>query len=101
MNLFQSLEQAAKERSLEFVIIGGFAVTEHGYPRTTLDVDLLVLREAKEGWNTLLGSLGYGLDHDGGVFRQYRCSNAGSAEMFPVDLMFVNQATFQQMTAAA
>lgn len=98
MNLFESIEQLAKQKGLSFVVIGGLAVIEHGYPRTTTDFDLLVVTDSREPWHELLLSLGYKLTNEKGTFRQYA---AGEIGPMPVDLMFVNKPTFAGIQSAA
>jgi len=98
MNLFQDLEKGARARKLEFVIIGGFAVIKHGYPRTTLDLDLLCRRQAKEEWDALMVEVGYKCVNDKEVFRQYSLREGTG---WPVDLMLVNDVTFGGIFAAA
>ncbi len=98
MNIFQSIEQAARQRGLRFVVIGGFAVIEHGYARLTADFDLLVQRETREGWHALLLDLGYDTVHKEENFGQYALREGTG---WPVDLMFANEATFQGIWAAS
>ena len=98
MNIFQSIERAAKERGLNFVVIGGFAVIKHGYGRLTADFDLLVQRESLEGWHALLSDLGYDVAQERETFRQYA---AREGTGWPVDLMLVSETTFQGIWAAA
>jgi predicted nucleotidyltransferase len=98
MNLFESIVAEAAKRNLRLVVIGGMAVIEHGYARTTTDVDIIVQVTDKDAWNELFESLGYRLNHDGGSFRQY-LSREGTS--WPVDLMLVNEASFQGMATAA
>jgi len=42
---FYDLLRALGERDIDFVLIGGFAVTLHGYVRTTKDIDIVPDRE--------------------------------------------------------
>src|SRR5271165_1455781 len=98
MNVFQSVEHSAKERGLNFVVIGGLAVIEHGYSRLTTDFDLLAPRERKESWHSLLLDLGYELTHEKDTFRQYVFRKETG---WPVDLMFVNADTFAAISAAS
>lgn len=98
MNVFQSIEQGARQRNLSFVVIGGLAIIEHGYARLTTDLDLLVQRETREDWHGLLLDLGYALAQDKETFRQYAVREGTG---WPVDLMFVNGATFQAIHAAS
>jgi hypothetical protein len=36
MNVFEIIEKKALERGLDFVLIGGFAVIQHGHSRFTM-----------------------------------------------------------------
>ncbi|MDB6031074.1 MAG: hypothetical protein JWM16_1412 [Verrucomicrobiales bacterium] len=94
MKLLEELKQAAEHRNLQFLVIGGFAVNLHGYSRRTFDLDILVPRESVREWKTVLASLGYSIDLETGNFLQ--CSPS-SARGWAVDLMIVNQETFQKM----
>ena len=80
------------------MVIGGIAVIEHGYPRFTADLDLLVQREARGGWHALLSDLGYDMTQERETFGQY-ASRDGTG--WPLDLMFVNEPTFQGIWAAS
>jgi hypothetical protein len=49
------------EESVEFALVGGFAVAYHGYPRFTGDLDILIARDADKRspsflWSTLNGT---------------------------------------------
>jgi predicted nucleotidyltransferase len=98
MNVFQTVADAARERGLSFIVIGGLAVIEYGYSRVTTDFDLLISGEQKDSWHSLLLQLGYELTQEKDTFRQY-IMPAGTS--WPVDLMFVNPTTFATMIAAA
>jgi predicted nucleotidyltransferase len=98
MSVLEQVQQAADEHGLRFVLIGGFAVIEHGYARLTADIDLLVLRDDQRAWRDLLDRLGYQLLEDGANFQQYR--KRGEAD-WPLDLMFARQETLDGMIGAA
>jgi len=98
MNVFQTVGQAAQERGLTFVVIGGLAVIEHGYSRLTTDFDLLIPRQQADSWHALLLELGYQVVHEKDTFRQYGIL---AAPGWPIDLMLVNPATFSAMKEAA
>jgi predicted nucleotidyltransferase len=98
MNILQSIEGAARERGLSFVVIGGLAVIEHGHLRLTADFDFLVPREARDRWHALLLDLGYNAVQQRDAFGQYAAPEGAG---WPVDLMFVNEVTFQGIQAAA
>lgn len=50
---FREFIELLKKHEVEFIIVGGFAVALHGYPRFTDDLDVLVKRD-KENANRLL-----------------------------------------------
>ena len=50
-----AIVRAAEQGNLPFLLIGGLAVVEHGYGRTTDDMDLLIRRAiAWRGWDCSL-----------------------------------------------
>ena len=73
-------------------------MTEHGYARLTVDLDLLVPRESRLGWHALLSDLGYQMAQQRETFCQYAVREGTG---WPVDLMFVNDPTFQGIWAAS
>ena len=98
MSLLEQLEQRAGESGLRFILIGGFAVIEHGYSRLTLDIDLLVLRDDQEKWRELVTDLGYRMSSESDTFQQYKGPEESN---WPLDLMLVGQDTFAGLIATA
>jgi hypothetical protein len=98
MPIFDQLSQAAEERDLKFLVIGGHAVIAHGYARTTFDLDLLVERARSAAWEELLLSLGCRVQARHETFLQF---NPPSPQNWPVDLMLANAETFAGMWAEA
>lgn len=98
MQILEKLATTARARELRFLVIGGHAVSFHGYPRTTHDVDLLICRDQRQPWLEALDALGHRLRHDGGNFLQF---DPPAAEVWPLDLMLVNRASFDGMSEAA
>jgi predicted nucleotidyltransferase len=98
MSLFQELDSKARERGLEFIVIGGLAVIFHGFSRDTADLDLLVRRGARAAWLELLMARGYTMFRDAHVFVQMSPPQEGA---WPIDLMLVNDSTFDPMLQAA
>lgn len=98
MNVLQEIQRAASERGLRFLLIGGWAVIQHGCSRVTADLDLLVLRADQQKWRELLTGLGYECFSESEGFQQYKKS--GNQD-WPLDLMLVNQETFDGMLAAS
>lgn len=99
MNIFSTIDEKAKASDLDYLIIGGHAVNAHGYFRTTLDVDLLVSEEQLADWKELLANLGFVWGHQSPAFVQY--AEPPDSDLFPVDLMVVNAATFSKLNAKA
>jgi hypothetical protein len=98
MGLFQDLNEGAKRRKLDLVVIGGIAVIFHGFMRDTADLDLLVRIRDRAAWlEFLLSELSYSTKAEREHFMQLDPPQAGA---WPVDLMFVKDETFNQMFAA-
>ena len=88
----------AAERGLPSLIIGGNAVVLLGYIRTTVDLDLLVPEETRSNWLDLLRDLGFKFFHGTEAFVQFEAPIRGG---LPVDLMFVDNHTWQQLLVGA
>jgi hypothetical protein len=95
---FDTIVQQACKCRLKFLLIGGHAVAAHGYGRTTVDIDLLIRKRDRRAWLGLLNELGYTLYHDGRNFLQM---SAGEKRTWPVDLILVDDPTFDGMAAEA
>jgi hypothetical protein len=50
---FRDFLQALNNQQVEYLLVGGYAVIFHGYPRTTGDMDIWVNR-TKENYSKLL-----------------------------------------------
>jgi hypothetical protein len=87
----------ATNSELRFLVIGGLAVIAHGYPRHTMDLDYLVRRSDRDAWRNLLAGHNYEPTHEHENFTQFT-SRAGWIDL---DLMFVNDSTFEAMFAAS
>jgi hypothetical protein len=87
----------SKNSELPFLVIGGLAVIAHGYPRDTVDLDYLVRRSGRESWQSALARLGYKVAHEHDNFAQFTSEPGGT----DVDLMFVNDSTFDAMFGAS
>lgn len=98
MTLFQTLEREAGSRGLGFLIIGAHAVNQYGYSRDTSDLDLLIRRSDRQAWLSLFSSLNYRIQDEKPGFLQLE---APKEYIWPVDLMFVNDSTWEKMSAAA
>jgi hypothetical protein len=56
---FQTISVAAREQGLGFLLIGGHAVSAHGYSRKTFDLDLLICRDDSKAWLEMMKELGF------------------------------------------
>lgn len=99
MSFFGDLTTSARDAGLRFLLIGGHAVNAAGYGRVTADVDLLALADDRETWAAMLTRKGYTIFKEGDTFLQL--SPPAQLAAWPLDLMFVGPATFDQMLAAS
>jgi hypothetical protein len=93
-----ALLRGASERELECLLIGGNAIILLGYIRNTVDLDLLLPEEARSQWLDLMREFGYRFLHGVSAFAQFEPPDENAA---PVDLMFVEQATWQKLSEGA
>ena len=83
---------------MPFLVIGGHAVSASGYPRVTGDVDLLVRKADQKEWEQLLLRIGYLQIQEHEVFARFQVKDLTA---WPVDLMFVDDASFDGMFTEA
>jgi hypothetical protein len=95
--LIDRLTKEAGKRGLDFLLIGGHAVSMLGHSRMTLDVDFLVRMEQRGEWEGLLGSFGYTCYSEGNAFAQF----SGKVGWPRVDLMILSDSTFGKLVAEA
>ncbi len=98
MTELYQIRQKAQDQRLEFLLIGGLAVIEHGFARLTTDLDLLVRKGVGETWKRMLLGMGYALINEKESFQQY---DRPGAATWPVDLMLVNDPTYEGLAAAS
>lgn len=90
-----TLAKLAEERKLRALLIGGHAVTALGFPRATYDVDLLIVDRDAPAWQDALATLRLQTSHRSGAFIQL--DPPADWPIPPVDLMCVDEATWQQL----
>ena len=95
---FKKFVDEATARGLRFLLIGGHAVSAHGYSRKTFDVDFLVCGDDSEKWREMLRGLGYECAHEQTAFMQFASTIPDAP---PLDLMRVNRDTFEKLFAAS
>jgi len=88
----------AAQRKLPCLLIGAHAIVTLGYVRNTIDLDLLVSDENRPQWLDLLRELGYRFFHGVAAFAQFEPADETGV---PVDLMFVDEATWQKLAKGA
>ena len=98
MSTLETIARTAASASLEFIVCGGFAVNAYQVMRKTGDIDLIVRERESNRWNEQLVAIGYSIFHESGAFVQLRAGAPGS---WPVDLIVVDEATFDGMKSAA
>src|SRR5215813_3876129 len=94
MTELETIQHKAQEVKLEFLLIGGLAVIQHGFVRSTTDIDLLVRMRDSESWRRMLEGLGYRYDHGTHNFHQYQRREFTG---WPLDLMIVDESTFEKL----
>jgi hypothetical protein len=97
-NTLRALISAAHRLDLPFLLIGGNAVILLGFPRMTIDIDLLVPAEKRSQWLDLMRELGFRLLHGTEAFAQFQ---PGLEGMAPVDFMFVDAPTWKSLESEA
>jgi len=97
MELHDALKFTQTVPHLPFLLIGGYAVAAHGHTRPTYDVDFMVLRDQRDQWNQRFQDAGLELYAENRIFAQYGCGE----DEWGLDLMFVDQKTFDEMWAAS
>jgi len=96
MKILDTLAIGARERGLQFLVIGGHAVNAYGERRQTGDLDILVREADRKAWLNLVTSMGYSLFHQHEAFLQFRPSKLA---VWPLDLMLVEDRTFDGLLA--
>ncbi|TSA30879.1 MAG: hypothetical protein D4R65_12315 [Verrucomicrobiaceae bacterium] len=95
--LIDRIAGEAGNRRLNFLLIGGHAVSKLGHSRMTLDVDFLVRSGQRREWESMMGSFGYTCYSEGNAFAQF----SGKIGWPRVDLMILDDSTFGKLSAEA
>ena len=98
MEILSHLNRVASQIGAPYVVIGGHAVTAHGFSRNTGDLDLVVASSASDQWCAAVQKLGYALFNKSSVFAQFKSERLDG---WPIDLMFVEDETFAQLLQKA
>jgi len=93
LELIERLTSEAGKRGLDFLLIGGHAMIQHGYQRMTVDVDFLCRAVQRGEWSGVVVQYGYKVYSEANAFTQF----AGDPGWPKVDLMFVDDSTFEKL----
>ncbi len=96
---FKRLVTALREDEFDYALCGGFAMAVHGFPRATIDVDIVVETDSLEGLRKITGKLGYRENPEPMVFQNgtiviYRFNRfeAGDPGFITLDVLCVTDA---------
>lgn len=94
---FSTLIASLEAAGADYAVCGGLAMAIHGFPRATIDVDLVVPRDAAEKVLSCARSLGYTIPADpmslaGGAVQIRRVSKVDHGELLSLDLLLVTPA---------
>lgn len=98
LELLERLSREAAERNVDFLLIGGQAMSHLGFQRFTLDVDFMGCEETRTKWEEIMTRYGYSMAVTTAAFDQYIHTTPGWPQ---VDIMFVNERTWQRITSEA
>jgi hypothetical protein len=99
---FSQLVAALNQHDIAYAVCGGWAMTIHGCPRATMDIDVMVLTEdLSEAWKIAV-NLGYDIKghplhfHDGAIeIRRISKVDAETKIVFTIDFLLVTEPTQQ------
>lgn len=97
---FTEFVAALNRRQLAYAVCGGWAMTIHGCPRATMDIDVMVLAEdLNEAWR-IAEELGYNVEglplhfHNGAIdIKRISKVDAETKILFTIDFLLVTAAT--------
>ncbi len=98
MSPLDELARLSATRGLDFLVCGGHAVNAYQVIRKTGDIDLVVRERDMPQWRAHLVALGYTVFHEDPAFLQL---SPPTATGWPVDLLAVDDLTFDTMQRAA
>lgn len=59
---FNEFLRLLHKQGVEYLLIGGYAVSYHGYPRATLDIDIWVDDKSENAWRVVTALKEFGFD---------------------------------------
>ncbi len=100
INAFARIAAAAERNNARILVIGGHAINAYGYNRTTVDFDFVIPGPTLSIWRDELQAMGYRWRSETRVFAQFSAPE-GDNPSFPIDLMFVDEGTFEKLWTEA
>jgi hypothetical protein len=93
----QGLLQLLRKAKIEYALCGGLAMAVHGWPRTTMDIDILIEQKNLAAARDLAKSLGFKREAHGMFFcddkiQIHRLVKLAGEEAIPLDLLTVTPA---------
>jgi hypothetical protein len=96
MEILRTITLYTETKAIPFMVIGGHAVNAYGISRQTGDIDLLVKLTDRTSWLELMSKLNYSPQQNDERFARFRPKSIAA---WPIDLMFVDDETFEKMYA--
>ena len=95
---FRSITEALNDAGIDYAICGGWAMAIHGLPRSTIDIDLLILGDDLQRAWELAKQHGYDVEglplhFDDGIVEIRRISklDPASKQLFTLDFLLVTE----------
>lgn len=90
----QVLIRRLRKARIEYALCGGLAMAAHGWPRTTMDIDMLIEKKDLTAVRAIAKSLGFGHEAHKMSFRKgkiqiHRLVKLAGEEAIPLDLLIV------------
>ncbi len=93
----QALIEMLRETRIEYALCGGLAMAAHGWPRTTMDIDMLIEKKDLTAARAIAKSLGFKhaahkMYFCNGQIQIHRLVKLAGEEAIPLDLLTVTPA---------
>lgn len=97
-DFFRTIASAFERRKLDVILIGGWAVNEHGFHRQTRDIDFAFLASRKSDLLAVLKDLGYTPFSDSSLVTRF---DFREPFMPIVDVLWIDDSTHNKMSGSA
>lgn len=96
---FTNITNALNEREIEYAVCGGWAMAILGFPRATIDIDLLILSDDLDEVWRIANNFGYDVEglplhfHDGKIeIRRISKIDKATKSLITIDFLLVTEA---------